>query len=357
MYARFSEARAEEPLAGFAMDEVALELHITRNAAGSRLYLGCNLVERLPATLAAMERGEIGLYKARVLEELTHPLSPEAARAVEEKVLARAPEQTAPQLRQATRWAVLHVDPDGVRARHVQRKAGRKVVECPTEDGMAELTATVTAPEATAIYQRLDAIARMCRDDRTMDQRRADVFVDLLLGKACYDAPATAATINVAVAATTLAGMDDRPGGLAGYGSITVAMARQLAADGTWRRLLTGPANGALLECVVPPTGHPPRWPTLCGRGTRRAGSLGVANRRNNASSTISRHSRKAPPTRPTSASSAAGTTASSTPQAGPSPEKQTAPTTGGAPPAGNTKQTYKTKPEPYDENDDDLGG
>jgi len=248
VYARFSQVRAEEPLAQLATDEVALELRITRNAAGNRLYLAESLVQRLPGTLAALGRGEIDLPKARVLEELTHPLSPEHARAVEDKVLARAPEQTAPQLRQAARRAVLRVDPQGAQARHEQRKAERKVVDHPVEDGMAELTATITAPEATAIYQRLDTLARMCRDDKTTDQRRADVFVDLLLGKACYDTPATAATVLVTVAATTLAGAHDKPGELTGYSPIPAAMARELAADGTSRRLLTDPATGALLD-------------------------------------------------------------------------------------------------------------
>jgi len=248
LYARFARVRAEGPLAEFAAEEVALELGITSNAAGNRLWFAQALVQRLPGTLAAMGRGEVDLYKARVVEELTHPLSAEAARAVEEKVLPTAADRTGPQLRQAIRRAVLKADPDGAQARHQAKKAERKVVEYPVEDGMAEVTATVTAPEATAIYQRLDTLARMCRDGRSMDQRRADVFVDLLLGKACYDTPTTAATILVTVAATTLAGMDDKPGELAGYGSISAAMARGLAADGTWRRLLTDPATGALLD-------------------------------------------------------------------------------------------------------------
>ncbi len=47
---------------------------------------------------------------------------------------------------------------------------------------------------------------------------------------------------------TTLAGIDDLPGHLAGYGPITADQARAIAADGTWRRLLTDPATGVLLE-------------------------------------------------------------------------------------------------------------
>ncbi len=47
---------------------------------------------------------------------------------------------------------------------------------------------------------------------------------------------------------TTLAGIDDLPGHLAGYGPITADQARALAADGAWRRLLTDPATGVLLD-------------------------------------------------------------------------------------------------------------
>jgi len=50
------------------------------------------------------------------------------------------------------------------------------------------------------------------------------------------------------VALTTLLGLDDSPGELAGYGPIDARTARRIAADGTWRRLLTDPASGALLD-------------------------------------------------------------------------------------------------------------
>ncbi|HSV65422.1 MAG TPA: DUF222 domain-containing protein [Mycobacteriales bacterium] len=234
LYARFAECRSEGPLAEWGTDEVAIELSITRNAANGRVGFARTLVERLPGTLEAMERGEVDLHKARILKELIEPLSPEQVRVVEEKVLATAPDKTGPQLRQAVWRAVLKADPQGAQARHERAKAERKVVEYPVEDGMAQLT--VTAPDATAIYQRLDTLTRRCHDDRTMDQRRADVFTDLLMGRACYDTPAAAATVLVTVAATTLAGMDDKPGELAGYGPISAAMTRELAAAGTWRR-------------------------------------------------------------------------------------------------------------------------
>jgi hypothetical protein len=56
--------------------------------------------------------------------------------------------------------------------------------------------------------------------------------------------------IQVTVAATTLLGFDDLPGELAGYGPIPAEMARQIAGDpdSTWRRILTDPVSGVLLD-------------------------------------------------------------------------------------------------------------
>jgi hypothetical protein len=47
---------------------------------------------------------------------------------------------------------------------------------------------------------------------------------------------------------STLIGIDDHPGELVGYGPIPSGVARRLAAQGTWRRLLTDPATGRLLD-------------------------------------------------------------------------------------------------------------
>jgi hypothetical protein len=52
----------------------------------------------------------------------------------------------------------------------------------------------------------------------------------------------------VTVPISTLIGLDDRPGELDGYGPITAEAARRIAAHGVWRRLLTDPATGAVLD-------------------------------------------------------------------------------------------------------------
>ncbi|MHC1563257.1 DUF222 domain-containing protein [Actinomycetospora sp. C-140] len=66
----------------------------------------------------------------------------------------------------------------------------------------------------------------------------------------CPPRPPRNVQIRVVVSADTLLGLDDRPAELTGYGPITAAEARSLAAgaDATWRRVLTDPVSGAVLD-------------------------------------------------------------------------------------------------------------
>ena len=54
--------------------------------------------------------------------------------------------------------------------------------------------------------------------------------------------------IDVTVALSTLMGLDDNPAELAGFGPISAEQARALADGGTWRRLVTDPLTGAVLD-------------------------------------------------------------------------------------------------------------
>ncbi|SBW28709.1 HNH endonuclease [Candidatus Protofrankia californiensis] len=140
-------------------------------------------------------------------------------------------------------------DADGAHRRQAQRRRERQVHISPVEDGMAELWALLPAADAQAVYQRLDTLARRAAtpdDPRGMDARRADALVDVLLGRDHgADVPVE---IGVLVPVTTLAGVADSPGELAGYGPIPAATARQLAENATWRRILTDPVDGRVVD-------------------------------------------------------------------------------------------------------------
>ncbi|MEJ1105541.1 MULTISPECIES: hypothetical protein [unclassified Kribbella] len=104
------------------------------------------------------------------------------------------------------------------------------------------------------------------KDARTAEQRRADVAADLFehilrngldwLGRRLPDQHRRRPHIEVIVPASTLLGLDDDPAELTGYGPIPADLARRIATDGTWRRLLTDPLNGTVLEAST--TRHDP---------------------------------------------------------------------------------------------------
>ncbi|MEY3736682.1 MAG: hypothetical protein RLZZ251_398, partial [Actinomycetota bacterium] len=56
-------------------------------------------------------------------------------------------------------------------------------------------------------------------------------------------------SINLTIDLPTMMGLAENPGQLAGYGPIPASVARQLAADGKWRKFITDPVTGNLLDC------------------------------------------------------------------------------------------------------------
>jgi len=201
--------------------------------------------------------GRISELQARAVTEASYVLPDAVLPAFEERVLKRAPEQTLRQLRDVVRRAQHRLDPASAEDRKQRAVADRsvRVADADAGDGMAWLTALLPAEQAHACLQRVDAAARMAptEDPRTLEQRRADILVDAVLGGLAGDLPTRHGlqpNISVIVGLETLAGVEDEPGWLDGYGPITADTARALAADetGTWRRLVIDPIFGQVID-------------------------------------------------------------------------------------------------------------
>ena len=63
--------------------------------------------------------------------------------------------------------------------------------------------------------------------------------------------------IQIVIPYSTLIGADDQPAELVGHGPIPASLAREAAAEGVWRRLVTDPLSGTLLDHGRT-TYHPP---------------------------------------------------------------------------------------------------
>lgn len=237
-----------------AASELGPALALSPRGAQTRVEFAVAL-RRLPATRAALSSGTIDWAKAKMLVEQTATLGDQAAAAVEAKVLARAGGRTYSELRQSVRRAVLAADPAASEDRRQQAIADRRVERCPLRDGMAALTWTASAERIEAFYVWLTAQARQIKatgDQRSLDQIRSDILADIGADGLAYDRLPTeqgrAPQIGVLVALPTLMGLDDEPGELRGHGPIPASVARRIAADGAWRRILTEPRTGRFDE-------------------------------------------------------------------------------------------------------------
>jgi hypothetical protein len=276
----------------FAPDEVGLALKLARMTAKARLGRSVQLEQVLPETLALWQRGRLDERRVIAVCDTAHYLSAEKARAVQERVLERAPEQTLGQLKAALKRAVIAVDPEGAAERHKAARRDRRVSINEEPDGMASLWVLMSAPDAQAGYQWLTRLALGCgkNDPRSIDARRSDIAAALLSGRltnAALDAvgsvdaadeEAEAQTagdsasgsdgrasasgggsaprpvnpgkplVQVLMPFTTLLGADHQPCELVGHGPITADQAREIAADAVLKRLVYDPLSGTVLD-------------------------------------------------------------------------------------------------------------
>ena len=279
-----------------AGDELAMRLGWSRRAAGRLVRDGQVLDNELLLTAEAVRDGRLDTAKLRTITDRLHERPGELAWEVQQAVLPNAATRTPTQLAGDIDRALLLICPEDTTDR-VQRAIAKRHVCHPRRlrDGMAGIWAVLPAADAARVDATLEATARAARaggDLRTLDQLRADTFAALTTGHALLAGARTVVAttqpsvpptdlgsgddrvlrappagqppttrcdggppvripkirVNVTVAMSTLMGMDERPGELEGFGPIPADQARALAAGGIWRRLVTDPLSGAVLD-------------------------------------------------------------------------------------------------------------
>jgi hypothetical protein len=254
-----AEAEAEvagpdDDLAGIqdlAASEIQTALSWTRRAAEFQLGFAQDLVARHPRVWAALHRGQIDLPKVRVILDQTSHLDQETARQVADVALERAGTQTTGQLRARIQRLAIAIDPDSARERYEVRLLDRRVVIEATEAGTANLFGMdLPAADTNAAMRRINRLARSANtadDHRTLDQIRADILLDLLNGREPSQKNDAGAVVDIRVDLTTLAGLDDNPAEIPGWGPIIADVARQVVEEqdkAEWRITVTDGDTG-----------------------------------------------------------------------------------------------------------------
>jgi Domain of unknown function (DUF222)/HNH endonuclease len=228
-------AVASDTRPGFDADEVAFALAWTQSAARSQVEFGRYLIRVVPEVFAALGRGAIDVRRAWVFADVLGLVDDSIAAAIAAAVLPVAGDLTTSQLRDRLRRAVLKADPDAA-GRTAKSVADRHVACQADREGTASLFGVRLPPaRATAAFERVDAFARGRKSDgdgRTMDQLRADTFLDLLEGVGIGSSPVhRAGVVELTVPWTTATDATNDSAVLAGYGPIDADTARDIIAN------------------------------------------------------------------------------------------------------------------------------
>lgn len=240
--------------------QVAAALNISAMSASYQVHYAEALDVRLPRIRDLLLAGQIDWRVVQLVISRTDLVT-------DHELLATLDERIAAKIGRWGGWSrqrvinavdkqVLAIDADAAHQRRRDADAQREIGITAGSNGMAELWGTVGVTDAVAFDRALTHLANsVCRNDpRPMAHRRADALGALATGTtlACRcrspHCPARTAqshpehgaakiTINVLARASTLAGDDDAPAYIEGYGVIDAEQLRQLAATAS-RRLL-----------------------------------------------------------------------------------------------------------------------
>lgn len=249
------EGDDEQWAAESAAAEIRGALRLTRRAADLELALALDMRRRLPDVHAGLVAGTIDVRRARVIAGGTAHLPDAAAAAVATQALADAPRLTTGQLAALIRRLAVANDPEDARNRFELAVEQRRLVTEADASGTAHLLGLDLPPDrVSAVRARINRLARQLKtkdEARSMDQLRADVFLDLLAGKAIAGG-ARDGGVEIRVDLETLAGLSEQPGEVAGCGPVIADIARRVADqqhDVQWRYTVTDPRSGMPLAC------------------------------------------------------------------------------------------------------------
>ncbi|MFG6476644.1 DUF222 domain-containing protein [Microbacterium sp. P06] len=252
------------------------------------------LARLFPLTVDRLEEGRIDKgHAAAILDAgCVLPDDGDVRAAFERVVLEYASTNTPMRTRAFARQLAERVHPRTVDERFAEAKERRRITVVELDDGMARLEALLPAIEAFGIHDRLTRGAKAIKDadtisrredaqattddgggasadhrddsapwfdERTRDQVRADLFVDLLLTGAPAIDPtigrlpggigAIRAQVQITVPVTTLTGVTSGGGELDGLAPIDSETARRFAGEAPgWDRVMTDPVTGTVLE-------------------------------------------------------------------------------------------------------------
>ncbi|GJF09324.1 HNH endonuclease [Mycolicibacterium cyprinidarum] len=236
--------------------EVALARRDAPARGGTHLGMAKALVQEMPCTMAALERGVLSEWRATLIVRESACLSLEHRRQLDTELCAdvsRLQGWGNARVEAEAKKVAARLDAAAVVERSAKATKDRRVTIRPAPDTMTYVSALLPVAQGVAVYAALKRQADLTFDERSRGQIMADTLVERVTGRPA-DQPVSVA-LNLVMADTTLAGDDEEPAWLDGYGPVPAGFACKLTGDAvtddtakaTLRRLYRHPRSGQLV--------------------------------------------------------------------------------------------------------------
>ena len=276
-------------------EDVSTALRISPSGAQIKIDVARALANHLPNTCSALAVGEISAAHANAIARetvsaLNRGLPESIIFEIENRAISYAEFHTPSQVGNLVRKVIAERTPEEFEDSVASAREMRRVTCFDEPDGMSTIIALLPAHEAKVVMNAIEAFIRhsdrscsQCleefkalssheqdslsaqqgddhmkclhagSDNRSKDMKRADALSAIAsqyLSSTLDDVAAhrRPLTVNVTIDLPTLLGLKENPGELAGYGPIPPSVAREIASDARWKRFITEPITGNLLD-------------------------------------------------------------------------------------------------------------
>ncbi|MDX1469745.1 MAG: DUF222 domain-containing protein, partial [Acidimicrobiia bacterium] len=206
----------------FASEEIGSALHLTRRSADAELGFALSIQSDLPRVAAALRTGRLDVRRAKIFDRWLSGVDSETIEAACDRLLDAAGRLTTGQLRARLQRLVMEVDPDSTEQTRKRSVKERVTFFEPNPEGTANLYAYgIPVEEAARAGRHINGLAyglKRAGDQRSIDQLRVDVLIDLLQGKAHRSSGGGG--VHMTVSLETLAGLSEAPGELDGFAPV-----------------------------------------------------------------------------------------------------------------------------------------
>jgi hypothetical protein len=239
--------------------EIRAALQYTARAANSELSMALDLDNPVYAPVQqALIAGLLDRRRAGLIIHRTSHLEPDTAKRVVSEVMREAAGMTSGEIIARIDELNITTDPEEAEKRQEEGLRERRVYAEKNWDGTANYLGLKLPPErVAAAHKRINLIANRLKTEsetRTMDQLRADIYLDLLTGATIANKSAEKANVDIRVPLTTLTRTSEAPGEIPGWGPVLADAARKIVAentDGNWRVTVVDPDTGRPLAAVT----------------------------------------------------------------------------------------------------------